>query len=36
VIRFNDLSDAEKKVAEFSQDLVKAEQKIDQQILRSQ
>jgi hemolysin D len=31
----NDLSDAEKKVAEFSQDLVKAEQKVDEQILRS-
>lgn len=28
-------SDAEKKVAEFSQDLVKAEQKVDEQILRS-
>jgi hemolysin D len=31
----NDLSDAEKKAAEFSQDLVKAEQKTDEQILRS-
>jgi hemolysin D len=31
----NDLSDAEKKVAEFSQDLTKAEQKTDEQILRS-
>jgi len=31
----NDLSDAEKKVAEFSQDLIKAEQKTDEQILRS-
>ena len=32
----NDLSDAEKKVAGFSQDLIKAEQKSDEQILRSQ
>jgi hemolysin D len=31
----NDLSDAEKKVAELSQDLVKAEQKTNEQILRS-
>src|ERR1700730_6975857 len=31
----NDLSDAEKKVAELSQDLVKAEQKTSEQILRS-
>jgi hemolysin D len=31
----NDFSDAEKKVAEFSQDLIKAEQKTDEQILRS-
>jgi hemolysin D len=31
----NDLSDAEKKVAELSQDLIKAEQKADEQILRS-
>jgi hemolysin D len=31
----NDLSDAEKKVAEFSQDLVKADQKTTEQILRS-
>jgi hemolysin D len=31
----NDLSDAEKKVAELSQDLVKAEQKASEQILRS-
>lgn len=31
----NDLSDAKKKVAEFSQDLIKAEQKTDEQILRS-
>jgi hemolysin D len=31
----NDLSDAEKKVAEFSQDLVKAEQKTGEQIMRS-
>jgi hemolysin D len=31
----NDLSDAEKKVAEFSQDLIKAEQKTEEQILRS-
>jgi hemolysin D len=31
----NDLSDAEKKVAEFSQDLIKAEQKTDEQILRA-
>jgi hemolysin D len=31
----NDLSDAEKKAAEFSQDLIKAEQKTDEQILRS-
>jgi hemolysin D len=31
----NDLSDAEKKVAEHSQDLVKAEQKTSEQILRS-
>lgn len=31
----NDLSDAEKKLAEFQQDLVKAEQKTDEQILRS-
>lgn len=31
----NDLSDAEKKVAELGQDLVKAEQKMDEQILRS-
>jgi len=31
----NDLSDAEKKVGEFSQDLIKAEQKTDEQILRS-
>jgi hemolysin D len=31
----NDLSDAEKKVEEFSQDLVKANQKTDEQILRS-
>jgi hemolysin D len=31
----NDLSDAEKKAEEFSQDLVKAEQKTSEQILRS-
>ena len=31
----NDLSDAEKKVEEFSQDLVKAEQKTSEQVLRS-
>ena len=31
----NDLSDAEKKADEFSQDLVKAEQKTSEQILRS-
>jgi hemolysin D len=31
----NDLSDAEKKVAELSQDLVEAEQKTNEQILRS-
>ncbi len=31
----NDLADAEKKVAEFQQDLVKAEQKTEEQILRS-
>jgi membrane fusion protein, hemolysin D len=31
----NDLADAEKKVAEFQQDLVKAERKIEEQILRS-
>lgn len=31
----NDLSDAEKKVAELSQDLVKADQKTGEQILRS-
>jgi hemolysin D len=31
----NDLSDAEKKAAEFSQDLIKAEQKTDERILRS-
>ena len=31
----NDLSDAEKKVAELDQDLVKAERKTDEQILRS-
>jgi hemolysin D len=31
----NDLSDAEKKVAELSQDLVKAERKTAEQILRS-
>ena len=31
----NDLSDAEKKADEFSQDLVKAEQKTNEQILRS-
>jgi hemolysin D len=31
----NDLSDAEKKVAQLSQDLVKAERKIGEQILRS-
>ena len=31
----NDLSDAEKKVEEFSQDLVKAEQKTAEQVLRS-
>ncbi len=31
----NDLSDAEKKVAELSQDLIKAKQKMDEQILRS-
>jgi hemolysin D len=31
----NDLSDAEKKVAEFGEDLIKAEQKVDQQVLRS-
>jgi hemolysin D len=32
---FNDLSDAEKKVAELSQDLIKAEQKTEEQVLRS-
>ena len=31
----NDLSDAEKKAGEFSQDLIKAEQKMDEQVLRS-
>jgi hemolysin D len=31
----NDLSDAEKKVAELSQDLIKAEQKTEEQVLRS-
>lgn len=31
----NDLADAEKKVAEFQQDLIKAEQKADEQVLRS-
>lgn len=31
----NDLSDAEKKVAELSQDLIKAEQKADEQVLRT-
>ena len=31
----NDLSDAEKKVAGFSQDLIKAEQKSDEQVLRA-
>ena len=31
----NDLSDAERKVAELSQDLIKSEQKTDEQILRS-
>jgi hemolysin D len=31
----NDLADAEKKVAEFSQDLIKAQQKTDEQVLRS-
>jgi hemolysin D len=31
----NDLSDAEKKVAELQQDLIKAEQKMGEQILRS-
>jgi hemolysin D len=31
----NDLSDAEKKVAQLSQDLIKAEQKTNEQILRS-
>jgi hemolysin D len=31
----NDLSDAEKKVAEFTQDLIKADQKAEEQILRS-
>ena len=31
----NDLSDAEKKVAEFQQDLVKAERKTEEQVLRS-
>jgi hemolysin D len=31
----SDLSDAQKKVDEFSQDLVKAERKIDEQVLRS-
>jgi hemolysin D len=31
----NDLSDAEKKAAEFSQDLIKADQKTDERILRS-
>lgn len=31
----NDLSDAQKKVDEFSQDLVKAERKMDEQVLRS-
>jgi hemolysin D len=31
----NDLSDAEKKVAELSQDLIKAEQKASEQVLRS-
>jgi hemolysin D len=32
---FSDLSDAQKKVDEFSQDLVKAERKLDEQTLRS-
>jgi hemolysin D len=31
----NDLSDAEKKVEEFSQDLVKADEKMEEQVLRS-
>ena len=31
----NDLSDAEKKVAELSQDLIKAERKTEEQVLRS-
>jgi hemolysin D len=31
----NDLSDAEKKVSELTQDLIKADQKIEEQILRS-
>jgi len=31
----NDLSDAEKKAGEFSQDLIKAEQKMEEQVLRS-
>jgi membrane fusion protein, hemolysin D len=31
----NDLSDAEKKVGEISQDLIKAEQKMDERVLRS-
>ncbi len=31
----NDLSDAEKKVAEFQQDLIKAERKTEEQVLRS-
>jgi membrane fusion protein, hemolysin D len=31
----NDLSDAQKKVAQFSQDLVKAERKTNEQVLRS-
>jgi len=31
----NDLADAEKKVAEYSQDLIKADQKTEEQIMRS-